>query len=53
MVMDHKNDIAEYTKASKMKSGDQAATYANATLPTLQLHLDTAQGLEKGGKAGI
>jgi putative membrane protein len=50
MVMDHKKDIAEYTKAAKMKSGDQAVTYAVDTLPLLQSHLKTAQGLAKGGK---
>jgi putative membrane protein len=53
MVMDHKKDIAEYTKASKMKAGDQAASYAADTLPTLQSHLDTAQALAKHGKAGM
>jgi putative membrane protein len=53
MVMDHKKDIAEYTKASKMKGGDQAASYAADTLPTLQSHLETAQGLAKGGKPGM
>jgi len=47
MVADHKKDIAEYTKASKMKSADQAATYASETLPTLKNHLETAQGLAK------
>jgi putative membrane protein len=51
MVMDHKKDIAEYTKAAKMKSGDQAVTYAAETLPVLQSHLEAAQGLTKGGKA--
>ena len=51
MVMDHKKDIAEYTKAAKMEAGDQAVTYAVETLPVLQSHLKIAQGLTKGGKA--
>lgn len=48
MVMDHKKDIAEYTKASKMK-GDPAGDYASQTLPALQKHLEAAQALNKGG----
>jgi putative membrane protein len=51
MAMDHKKDIAEYSRAAKMKSGDQAVTYAAETLPVLQSHLKTAEGLTKGGKA--
>ena len=47
MVMDHKKDIAEYTKASKMK-GDPAGDYASQTLPDLQKHLEAAQALQKG-----
>jgi putative membrane protein len=47
-VMDHKKDIAEYTKASKMK-GDPAGDYASQTLPDLQKHLEAAQALQKGG----
>jgi putative membrane protein len=46
MVADHKKDIAEYQKASKMK-GDPAGDYASQTLPDLQKHLETAQSLEK------
>ncbi|GGH18537.1 hypothetical protein GCM10007036_20820 [Alsobacter metallidurans] len=46
-VMDHKKDIAEYTKASKMK-GDPAGDYASQTLPDLQKHLEAAQALQKG-----
>ena len=53
MVMDHKKRFAEYTRASKMKSQDQAASYAAETLPVLQSHLETAQGLTKGGKAAM
>ena len=51
MVADHKKDIADYTKESKMKSGDAAVTYASETLPTLKKHLDLAQSLNSG-KAG-
>jgi putative membrane protein len=46
MVMDHKKDIAAYTKEARQK--DPAAGYASETLPTLQKHLDTAQSLAKG-----
>ena len=45
MVMDHKKDISAYTKASK--KNDEAGGYAKDTLPTLQKHLETAQGLTK------
>jgi putative membrane protein len=50
MVMDHKKDIAEYTKAAKMKSGGEAATYAAESLPVLQSHLKAAQDLTKSGE---
>jgi putative membrane protein len=45
MVMDHKKDIKEYQTDSKKK--DPTADYASQTLPTLQQHLETAQGLTK------
>ena len=47
MVADHKKDIADYSKQSKIKSSDQAVPYAIDTLPTLKTHLETAQGLAK------
>jgi putative membrane protein len=50
MVMDHKEDIAEFTKQSKMKAGDPTVTFASETLPVLQKHLQTAESLEKARK---
>ena len=44
MVADHKKDIQKYQRAAKEKN-DPVADYANQTLPTLQKHLETAQGL--------
>jgi putative membrane protein len=39
-------DIAEYTKASKIK--DAAGEYASGQIDTLQKHLDTAKSLKAG-----
>lgn len=50
MVTDHKKDIAEYTKESKMKTQDAAVTYASAALPTLKKHLESAQSLTSVSK---
>ena len=44
MVADHKKDIAEYRKASKMK--DAAGEYASGQIDTLEKHLDTAKSLK-------
>ncbi|HEX8757425.1 MAG TPA: DUF4142 domain-containing protein [Steroidobacteraceae bacterium] len=46
MVKDHRKDIAEYKKESKM-SNSQASSYAQASLPTLQKHLRMAEALER------
>lgn len=46
MIKDHKKDIAEYKKESKM-SNSQASSYAQASLPTLQKHLRMAEALER------
>jgi putative membrane protein len=52
MVADHKKDIADYKKASKSKN-DAVAGYATDSLPVLEKHLQTAQGLTKSaGKGG-
>lgn len=50
MVKDHKKDISEYEKASKMK--DQIGSYASESLPTLRKHLQTAQSLSKSSTTG-
>lgn len=44
MIADHRKDIAEYKKASKMK--DAAGDYASGEIDTLQKHLDTAKSLK-------
>jgi putative membrane protein len=46
MIADHRKDIAEYKKASKMK--DSAGEYASREIDTLQKHLDTAESLKPG-----
>ena len=46
MVAEHQKDIAEYTKASKMK--DAAGEYAAGQIDTLRKHLDTAKSLKPG-----
>jgi putative membrane protein len=46
MVTDHKKDIAEYRKEAKSKSGP-AASYASASLPTLEKHLRLAESLAR------
>lgn len=55
MVKDHKQDIAKYQKEAKSKG--PLADFAQQTLPTLEKHLKTAQGIESkgamtGAKAG-
>jgi putative membrane protein len=46
MIADHRKDIAEYKKASKMK--DAAGEYASGEIDTLQKHLDAAESLNPG-----
>ena len=46
MVADHKKDISEFEVQAK--GSDDVATFAKATLPTLQKHLRTAQSLKEG-----
>lgn len=46
MVKDHRKDIAEYEKEAKASNGP-AASYAQASLPTLRKHLQLAQSLER------
>lgn len=54
-VQDHKKDIAAYQKEAKSKG--PLAQFAEATVPTLQKHLQAAQSIESkgamtGSKAG-
>lgn len=45
-VKDHEKDIAEFKKEAKA-GNNPAASYAQASLPTLQKHLRMAQSLER------
>jgi putative membrane protein len=44
MIKDHRKDIGEYEKASRMKGG--VGELARATLPTLHKHLSAAEKLK-------
>jgi putative membrane protein len=50
MVKDHKEDVAEYKKASTGLSVQTYKDFASKTLPTLQKHLDSAQAVHKSLK---
>lgn len=47
MVMDHKKDIKEFKTEAERKN-DPAARYASESLPTLEKHLQLAEGLNSG-----
>lgn len=49
MIIDHKEDIVKYQKASKSKNA-AVAGYASESLPTLQKHLKMAQSIAQGRK---
>src|SRR6185312_2790049 len=51
MVSDHKKDIGKYEKEAKSKS--PLADFAKETLPTLQHHLQTAEGLSRKNKSPL
>ena len=50
MLNDHKKDVAEFEKASKMCKDQECQGWAGKTLPTLQTHLDSAQAISKALK---
>ena len=50
MVSDHKKDVSEFEKASKMCKDQECLAFAAKTLPTLQMHLDSAQAINKAIK---
>lgn len=52
-VKDHKKDIKEFEKESKDAKDPDVKAFAAKTLPTLQMHLQKAEDLEKsmGGKS--
>lgn len=47
MVSDHKKDVNEFEKASKMCKDQECRGWAGKTVPTLQIHLDSAQAINK------
>lgn len=51
MVKDHKQDVAEFQKASKSSQDAQIKDFASQTLPTLQDHLKEAQRIAPMQKA--
>jgi putative membrane protein len=50
MVNDHKKDVGEFEKASKMCKDQECLAFASKTLPTLQMHSDSAQAINKSLK---
>jgi putative membrane protein len=50
MLDDHKKDVAEFEKASKMCKDQECLGWAGKTLPVLQTHLDSAQAINKSLK---
>ena len=53
MLMDHKKDVADYSKEAKTGYDDDIKTYATTTLPTLQSHLSEVQTLVNPTKGTI
>jgi len=51
MVADHKKDIAEFKKASKMANDPELKAFVDRTLPTLEHHLEMAK--ETAQKVGV
>lgn len=51
MVKDHKQDVAEFQKASKSAQDPEIKDFASQTLPTLQDHLKEAQRIAPTQKA--
>ena len=51
MVTDHKKDVAEFKRESKMAKDNDVKNFASQTLPTLEKHLDRAQQVAKSEKA--
>jgi putative membrane protein len=50
MVKDHKEDVAEFQRASNRETDPDVKAFASKTLPTLQDHLKMAQETEGGLK---
>jgi putative membrane protein len=50
MVADHKKDVSEFRKQSRTAKDPDVKVFANKTLPTLEEHLQLAQGTQQGSK---
>jgi len=50
MVKDHKETVAKFQKASQNLDNNDLKTWASNTLPKLQMHLDSAQAIQKSVK---
>ena len=48
MLSDHKKDVAEFEKQSNSANDADLKAWASKTLPTLKMHLDSAQAINKG-----
>lgn len=48
MVKDHEEDVKAFEKASKESKDPQIKQFATATLPVLQMHLESIKRVEKG-----
>jgi putative membrane protein len=47
MVKDHKEDIDEFQSASKNVKDNEVKSFVDNTLPKLNMHLDSAQAIQK------
>lgn len=47
MLSDHKKDVSEFEKQSKNAKDPDLKAWASKTLPTLQMHLDSIQAINK------
>jgi putative membrane protein len=47
MLNDHKTDVSEFKKQSTSANDADLKAWAGKTLPTLQMHLDSAQAISK------
>lgn len=47
MVNDHNKDVSDFKKASESLKDEAMKAFAGKTLPTLQMHLDSAKAINK------
>jgi putative membrane protein len=50
MVKDHKEAVSKFQMASEKCDNGDVKTWAANTLPTLKMHLDSAQAIQKAVK---